>query len=195
MVYCAYIVCCKWFTPNAGLSFLGLKFWYMLGRECLYDQVTSPWPWVLNLSDTLLHFCFWEWGILCVTPSPTWEGESIRKLHEFLQTSPGLFFPSLISQKCIFSYYITVINLSHGYNYMLSPFSKSPNTGVTLGTSSETMKWLPSLGLSNWDLRITWFLPSQGRIHWQVHIPSLEACPSIHLKRINWRRVTVDLWV
>lgn len=130
-----------WFMLNTCLLSCSLGFG-ALDKGCLHDQVASPWPWALNLSYMLLHFCCCEKKVPWVI---SWGRESIRKpVHEFLKTICA-FFPY---QPTVYPDYITVINLSHRYDSMPTSMSptESSNIGVTLGTPNGTMKRLPNPG-------------------------------------------------
>lgn len=65
---------------------------------------------------------------------PSWEGENVGSLH--MDSSRPFFLVSFcLVDLATYPYRVTVISLSHKYNYMLDAMSpsKSPDMGVVLG--------------------------------------------------------------
>lgn len=123
-----------WFMLNTCFPSGSLKWWYIAGRGCLCDQPPIK---ILgaslgrNITHTLLYFCCWEKNMLCVTP----HGRERAWGHLHVDSSrPHLcLFPY---DPAVYPYYTTVENLSHEYNYMLSPVSpssESSNVGWSWG--------------------------------------------------------------
>lgn len=112
------------------------KFWYMLGRGCPCDQLP-----VKTLRTEFLmsfpgrHFTLspqFDAGRIKHIPSDS----TGRELLEACTWYPLDFIPCAFSLGWFCLYPFAGINLSHEYDYMLSPMSpsKSPNPALVLGT-------------------------------------------------------------